>query len=249
VFADPAAALKDLARRVARLAPSHRDPERYHVEKSEIVAELRRLAAGLGPAGASPMRPIAEASPSAGPSARSRPTAAGGAARPVVNGHRPGAANGNGVDARLAASLARPPAREASKAASIGLTPPRPSAGAPSARPSAAAAPILAPPSAPQPLASGGPSGSLAGDPAVRSLKAWLLLTGNTEVAVRDVRQCGGLTPFAAAVLAERMVDGGLLAPATKLRPPSGRGRPRIRWPAAEAFASAPKAWQTHLRL
>lgn len=37
-------ALADLAARVARLSPSHRDPERYHVEKSEIAAELRRLA-------------------------------------------------------------------------------------------------------------------------------------------------------------------------------------------------------------
>ena len=36
--------LADLARRVARLGPDHRDPERYHLEKSEIVAELRRMA-------------------------------------------------------------------------------------------------------------------------------------------------------------------------------------------------------------
>ena len=36
--------LADLAHKVARLAPSHRDPERYHADKSEIVAELRRLA-------------------------------------------------------------------------------------------------------------------------------------------------------------------------------------------------------------
>lgn len=37
-------ALADLARRVQRLAPDHRDPERWHCEKSEIAAELRRLA-------------------------------------------------------------------------------------------------------------------------------------------------------------------------------------------------------------
>lgn len=33
-----------LAERVARLVPSHRDPEHFHIEKSEIVDELRRLA-------------------------------------------------------------------------------------------------------------------------------------------------------------------------------------------------------------
>jgi hypothetical protein len=36
--------LARLARDVARLAPDRRDPERFHVEKSEIAAELRRLA-------------------------------------------------------------------------------------------------------------------------------------------------------------------------------------------------------------
>lgn len=34
--------LAALARRVERLAPSHRDPEAFHIEKSEIVAELRQ---------------------------------------------------------------------------------------------------------------------------------------------------------------------------------------------------------------
>lgn len=34
--------LAALAKRVERLAPSHRDPEAFHVEKSEIVAELRQ---------------------------------------------------------------------------------------------------------------------------------------------------------------------------------------------------------------
>ena len=32
-----------LAHRVQRLAPDHRDPEKFHEDKSEIVAELRRL--------------------------------------------------------------------------------------------------------------------------------------------------------------------------------------------------------------
>jgi len=36
--------LATLARRVQRLVPSHRDPERCHEEKSEIVHALRRLA-------------------------------------------------------------------------------------------------------------------------------------------------------------------------------------------------------------
>jgi hypothetical protein len=36
-----AAELRALARRVDRLVPSHRDPERYHEEKAEIVAALR----------------------------------------------------------------------------------------------------------------------------------------------------------------------------------------------------------------
>nr|USU32913.1 hypothetical protein NG677_04220 [Methylobacterium sp. OTU13CASTA1] len=40
----PAGALIDLADRLRRLAPSPRDPERFHVEKSEIEGELRRLA-------------------------------------------------------------------------------------------------------------------------------------------------------------------------------------------------------------
>lgn len=36
--------LLDLALRVARLGPDRRNPERFHEDKSEIVAELRRLA-------------------------------------------------------------------------------------------------------------------------------------------------------------------------------------------------------------
>lgn len=36
--------LLDLAQRVARLGPDRRNPEQFHIDKSEIVAELRRLA-------------------------------------------------------------------------------------------------------------------------------------------------------------------------------------------------------------
>ena len=37
----------DMALRVARLRPSHSDPERFHVEKSEIEYGLRRLARSM----------------------------------------------------------------------------------------------------------------------------------------------------------------------------------------------------------
>lgn len=36
--------LADYARKLERLSPSSRHPERYHEDKSEIVAGLRRLA-------------------------------------------------------------------------------------------------------------------------------------------------------------------------------------------------------------
>ncbi|MGZ2404834.1 hypothetical protein [Rhizobium ruizarguesonis] len=39
------AALLDIADRLERLVPSHRDPHRFHEEKSELVDELGRLAA------------------------------------------------------------------------------------------------------------------------------------------------------------------------------------------------------------
>lgn len=39
--------LARLARLVDTLVPSHRDPEQFHVLKSEIAAELRRLARGM----------------------------------------------------------------------------------------------------------------------------------------------------------------------------------------------------------
>lgn len=38
--------LRKLAARVDRNVPNHRDPEAFHVEKSEIAGELRRLADG-----------------------------------------------------------------------------------------------------------------------------------------------------------------------------------------------------------
>ena len=36
--------LRELAARVERNVPHHREPERFHAEKSEIASELRRLA-------------------------------------------------------------------------------------------------------------------------------------------------------------------------------------------------------------
>lgn len=39
--------LAALATDVERLSPSHRNPHRFHEDKSEIVAELRRLAKGM----------------------------------------------------------------------------------------------------------------------------------------------------------------------------------------------------------
>ena len=36
--------LQELARRVERLRPDHRDPHRFHEEKSEIAYELTQLA-------------------------------------------------------------------------------------------------------------------------------------------------------------------------------------------------------------
>lgn len=46
---DQAPLLDDLARRVRRLCPDHRHPERFHIEKSEIEHELRRLARHIRP--------------------------------------------------------------------------------------------------------------------------------------------------------------------------------------------------------
>ncbi|NTZ60061.1 hypothetical protein G6L24_07020 [Agrobacterium tumefaciens] len=41
------ARINALANRLERLAPSHRDQFRFHEDKSEIIAELRRLAKGM----------------------------------------------------------------------------------------------------------------------------------------------------------------------------------------------------------
>jgi hypothetical protein len=46
VAAQRAAALEALAERVRRLSPDRRDPERFHIEKDELAAELRRMARG-----------------------------------------------------------------------------------------------------------------------------------------------------------------------------------------------------------
>lgn len=45
---DDRGSLTALADRVRRLSPCHRDPERFHLDKSEIEADLRRLANRLG---------------------------------------------------------------------------------------------------------------------------------------------------------------------------------------------------------
>jgi hypothetical protein len=44
VNSDLANYLRDLAERLARLAPSRTDPEQFHIDKSELVDALRRLA-------------------------------------------------------------------------------------------------------------------------------------------------------------------------------------------------------------
>ncbi len=54
--------LTALARRVERLTPSHRDPESYFIERSEIAYALRRIATTTSCAGAKRDRDI-EGSP------------------------------------------------------------------------------------------------------------------------------------------------------------------------------------------
>jgi hypothetical protein len=51
---DLAAQLRDLAQRVARLCPSHRNPEEFHEAKSEIEDELRRLSQAASGRGGRP---------------------------------------------------------------------------------------------------------------------------------------------------------------------------------------------------
>lgn len=48
----PAQALHDAADRLARLSPSHRDPFRFHEDKSELVHLLRMLAKEMDGQGA-----------------------------------------------------------------------------------------------------------------------------------------------------------------------------------------------------
>jgi hypothetical protein len=43
--------LDELAARLVRLVPTHRDPERFHIEKDTLAAELRRLARDMRRAG------------------------------------------------------------------------------------------------------------------------------------------------------------------------------------------------------
>lgn len=44
---DLAERVRALVRRLDRLAPSRRDPEQFHETKSELIAEIRDLAAAL----------------------------------------------------------------------------------------------------------------------------------------------------------------------------------------------------------
>lgn len=44
---DPREQITYLAHRVRRLCPDHRNPHRFHEEKSEIVHELNILASGM----------------------------------------------------------------------------------------------------------------------------------------------------------------------------------------------------------
>jgi hypothetical protein len=48
----------ELADRLRRLHPCHRDPEHFHAEKSEIEHELRELVRRAGPSGRYPTRVI-----------------------------------------------------------------------------------------------------------------------------------------------------------------------------------------------
>jgi hypothetical protein len=50
MLTDRAEQLRDLARRVDRLVPDRREPDRFHEDKSEIAGDLRRLARGDAPA-------------------------------------------------------------------------------------------------------------------------------------------------------------------------------------------------------
>jgi hypothetical protein len=55
--AEAAARLRGLADRVGRLKPMSSDPEKFHVDKSEIESELVKLARRLDPRPAAERRP------------------------------------------------------------------------------------------------------------------------------------------------------------------------------------------------
>ena len=44
VLKRPSEQITDLVKRIRRLAPDHRDPHKFHEEKSEIAYELSKLA-------------------------------------------------------------------------------------------------------------------------------------------------------------------------------------------------------------
>lgn len=52
--------LMQMAYRIQRLSPSHKNPEKYHEDKSEIVEELKRVARSLDHHGAPPRRTTAD---------------------------------------------------------------------------------------------------------------------------------------------------------------------------------------------
>jgi hypothetical protein len=96
MLADPAAQLRDLAHRVARLSPSHRDPHVFHEDKSEIAESLRQLAAELRPVPAPALSPPARSAdrrhPDSVRAAATHQRPAPAARRPVF-GDDPGASS------------------------------------------------------------------------------------------------------------------------------------------------------------
>lgn len=63
--------IEAVANRIRKLVPSHRDPEAFHVEKSEIEAELREIArSGLSKAGLTPLLRVLPTSGECGPRRR-----------------------------------------------------------------------------------------------------------------------------------------------------------------------------------
>jgi hypothetical protein len=81
-------ALRDLARRLDRLSPDRRDPHAYFEAKSDLVGELRRLAADLTPSRRPLVRPTVGEGPTATSIPRPRSTASAGTP-PARNGGSP----------------------------------------------------------------------------------------------------------------------------------------------------------------